>query len=42
VVDTEGHSAYWTPNTESLANQAAIVVGRYNQVTLEYGSPPAP
>jgi Alpha/beta hydrolase len=42
VVDTEGHSAYWTPNTESLANQAAIVVGRYNQVTLEYGSPPPP
>jgi hypothetical protein len=30
VVDTEGHSAYWTPGTESLRNQALVVVGQYD------------
>jgi Alpha/beta hydrolase len=40
VVDTEGHSAYWTPNSTSLTNQAYIVAGQYNLVSLEHGSPP--
>jgi pimeloyl-ACP methyl ester carboxylesterase len=40
VVDTHGHSGYWTPNSTSLRNQAAIVVGRYDLVRLVHGSPP--
>jgi pimeloyl-ACP methyl ester carboxylesterase len=40
VVDTTGHSAYWDPDTISLKNQAAIVVGRYELVTLVHGSAP--
>jgi hypothetical protein len=42
VVDTEGHSGYWTPNSTSLTNQAYIIVGQYNLVSLEHGSPPRP
>ncbi len=41
VVDTSGHSAYWTPNSISLENQAYIVVGQYGRVSLEHGSEPA-
>ena len=40
VVDTAGHSAYWKPNSTSLENQAFIVVGQYEGVTLEFGSVP--
>jgi hypothetical protein len=41
VVDTTGHSDYWRRRTGSLQNQAAIVVGEYDKVTLEHGEPPA-
>ncbi|WP_308401828.1 alpha/beta hydrolase [Streptomyces noursei] len=30
--DTEGHSNYWTPESRSLKNQAAVVVGQYDKV----------
>lgn len=41
TVDTAGHSAYWTAGSESLENQARIVVGRYGDVSLVHGTPPA-
>ncbi|MFF4933816.1 alpha/beta hydrolase [Streptomyces griseofuscus] len=31
-VDTSGHSGYWNEGSDSLMNQAAVVVGRYNHV----------
>jgi hypothetical protein len=40
VVDTQGHSAYWSEGSESLRNQAKIVVGDYASVGYYYGSPP--
>jgi pimeloyl-ACP methyl ester carboxylesterase len=40
ATDTHGHSAYWTPGSQSLDNQALIVVGDYELVTLEHGSAP--
>lgn len=40
VVDTSGHSAYWTPGSESLRNQAAVIVGRYSLAGLEHGQAP--
>ncbi|WP_330296184.1 alpha/beta hydrolase [Streptomyces sp. NBC_00503] len=30
--DTSGHSDYWNADSQSLHNQAAVVVGRYDQV----------
>jgi hypothetical protein len=39
-VDTSGHSAYWAPNSQSLNNQAHIIVGQYNRVGLDHGRPP--
>jgi Alpha/beta hydrolase len=39
-VDTSGHSDYWKQGSESLLNQAYIVVGKYDKVTLDHGSPP--
>lgn len=39
-VDTSGHTAYWTPGSESLANQASVIAGQYGQVTLDYGKMP--
>jgi hypothetical protein len=39
-VDTQGHSAYWTEGSQSLTNQANIVVGQYARVSYYYGSPP--
>lgn len=39
-VDTTGHSDYWKRGSESLGNQAAIVVGRYELVDLEHGERP--
>ncbi|MFI5931825.1 alpha/beta hydrolase [Actinoplanes sp. NPDC051494] len=46
VVDTEGHSAYWSYNaddtpTTSLLNQAKIIIGEYDSVSLEHGRAPA-
>jgi uncharacterized protein YukE len=40
VVDTSGHSAYWTPGSQSLQNQAAVIVGRYSLAGLEHGQAP--
>ncbi|GLW35185.1 hypothetical protein Areg01_81210 [Actinoplanes regularis] len=40
VVDTIGHSAYWTPNSTSLKNQAAVIAGLYITVSLEHGEAP--
>ncbi|GAA2345373.1 alpha/beta hydrolase [Streptomyces violaceusniger] len=31
--DTSGHSGYWDEDSESLQNQAKVVVGRYGEVT---------
>ncbi|MEU4496881.1 alpha/beta hydrolase [Streptomyces sp. NPDC023998] len=31
-VDTSGHSDYWNRGSQSLKNQAAVVVGNYNRV----------
>lgn len=31
-VDTSGHSGYWDEGSDSLKNQAAVVVGRYDYV----------
>jgi hypothetical protein len=39
-VDTSGHTAYWRPDSESLRNQAHILVGQYDRVTLDHGRPP--
>jgi hypothetical protein len=40
-VDTVGHSAYWDPDTVSLTNQASIVVGQYDRVSLDHGTAPS-
>jgi hypothetical protein len=40
VVDTSGHDGYWDPDSVSLRNQAAIVAGRYDLVSLVHGSLP--
>ena len=39
-VDTSGHSAYWTPGSQSLRNQAAVIVGQYDLAGLEHGQAP--
>jgi hypothetical protein len=39
-VDTSGHSNYWDARSESLANQASIIMGRYDDVTLDHGKAP--
>ena len=39
-VDTEGHSDYWKPNSESVTNQARVIVGKYSDVGLEHGEKP--
>jgi hypothetical protein len=39
-VDTHGHSGYWDNNSDSLRNQARIVVGLYQQVQLDSGQVP--
>lgn len=41
VVDTQGHSDYWNRDTDSLRNQAQIVVGKYDKVGLVHGEAPA-
>ncbi|KAF2779141.1 alpha/beta hydrolase [Streptomyces sp. OM5714] len=40
TTDTEGHSDYWDPDTESLHNQALVVVGAGDDVALQ--PPPDP
>ncbi|WP_055693486.1 alpha/beta hydrolase [Streptomyces prasinopilosus] len=35
TTDTEGHSDYWKPDTESLLNQALIVVGKGDEAVLK-------
>jgi hypothetical protein len=40
TTDTTGHSDYWKPNSESLRNQARIVVGMYDRVGLVHGQAP--
>jgi hypothetical protein len=39
-VDTEGHSDYWKKDSESLSNQARVIVGQYSDVGLEHGEKP--
>jgi hypothetical protein len=39
-VDTSGHSGYWDPASESLRNQARIIAGAYDRVTLDHGQLP--
>lgn len=39
-VDTQGHSDYWKQDSESLANQARVIVGQYSAVGLEHGEKP--
>lgn len=39
-VDTSGHSNYWTRGSESLINQANIIMGRYHKVELDHGRRP--
>ena len=40
-VDTQGHSGYWGANSESLRNQARVIVGKYEAVTLDSGKAPS-
>ena len=39
-VDTSGHSAYWERGSQSLLNQARVVVGQYGDVSLDHGQRP--
>jgi hypothetical protein len=39
-VDTSGHSAYWDKGSESLRNQARILIGDYQRTTLNHGQAP--
>mgnify|MGYP002621827250 CR=1 FL=1 len=41
TTDTSGHSGYWRPGSASLLNQAYIVTGQYDRVTLVHGERPA-
>ncbi|MFD0900660.1 alpha/beta hydrolase [Actinomadura sediminis] len=38
--DTSGHSGYWDEESQSLKNQARVIVGQYNNVDLAHGRPP--
>jgi hypothetical protein len=40
VTDTSGHSDYWNANTESIRNQARVIVGAYSDVGLNHGQRP--
>ena len=42
AVDTSGHSNYWNNNSESLTNQARILVGAYDKTTLYKGGQAPP
>jgi hypothetical protein len=41
VTDTPGHSRYWDENSQSLRNQASVVVGLYGDVALRHGNRPS-
>jgi hypothetical protein len=41
VTDTPGHSRYWDENSQSLRNQASVVVGFYGDVALQHGHQPS-
>ncbi|MFF9346955.1 alpha/beta hydrolase [Streptomyces sp. NPDC014734] len=40
TTDTEGHSGYWDEGSDSLLNQALVVVGRGDDVALKPPPPP--
>ncbi|WP_120673860.1 alpha/beta hydrolase [Micromonospora musae] len=40
TVDTHGHSDYWNSGSESINNQARIVVGEYSATTIDHGQRP--
>jgi hypothetical protein len=40
-VDTSGHSDYWQEGSESLKNQARILVGDYQRTGLSHGEAPS-
>ncbi|GIM90931.1 alpha/beta hydrolase [Paractinoplanes toevensis] len=40
VVDTSGHTHYWEQDSESVNNQARVLVGQYSRVGTVHGSPP--
>ncbi|MFE1346344.1 alpha/beta hydrolase [Streptomyces sp. NPDC058757] len=33
--DSDGHSGFWDPDSQSLRNQGAVIAGRYDRVELE-------
>ncbi|WP_433538354.1 alpha/beta hydrolase [Micromonospora sp. CA-249363] len=39
-VDTSGHSGYWTPNSQALNSQVAVIIGDYDAALLEQGKAP--
>ncbi|MEK8106542.1 hypothetical protein NKG94_17265 [Micromonospora sp. M12] len=39
-VDTSGHSGYWTPNSQVLNSQAAVIIGDYEAAALDHGKAP--
>ena len=41
TTSTSGHGGYWRPGSDSLLNQAYIVTGQYDRVTLVHGERPA-
>ncbi|WP_406066055.1 hypothetical protein [Micromonospora sp. NBC_00860] len=40
TVDTHGHSDYWNRGSESIINQARVIVGEYGSTTLDHGQRP--
>jgi hypothetical protein len=40
-VDTKGHSGYWDTPSQSLLNQARVIVGLYGDVGLDHGQAPS-
>ena len=40
VADTPGHTSYWEPDSDSLNNQARVLAGAYDNVTLTSGQAP--
>ena len=40
VTDTSGHSDYWNSGSQSIKNQARVVMGQYQQVGLVHGEAP--
>ncbi|MBW6433394.1 alpha/beta hydrolase family protein [Actinoplanes hulinensis] len=40
VADTGGHTSYWEPDSQSLKNQARVLAGVYDEVTLNSGTAP--